>query len=728
LVVAAAVAVAAAQDQYFRLPQPYAYSCDEEQMCSRVARAEVTAQEYQSLAKCQLTCGRYGAIWPEPTGDSRVSKEVVTFQPQNIVFSRRAAPTQRVEQMMAEAIDVFYRNLHFQHPEYKDTNKRLVLDRQYRADHDDQEQDQEQRMRNNQQQNTNRNSNEELAFDFYREQQQQERRYSQNQPQARFEQQQQQQQQQEIRREEVPQYLKYSPFTKTQRSSPRFARQLVKVEMTVSSDEERMRMDTDESYNLVIQTRGDETTVTVLARTYFGGRHALETLSQMIAFDEDTEQLMMVKDAQVQDKPQFRFRGFMLDTGRNFYPKEDLMKLMDSMSYNKLNRFHWHITDAAAFPLYSVRRPEMAYYGSYAPNKVYYPEDIAEIVEYANLRGIAVVPELSAPGRVSNGWQWGEKEGKGKLVICNEGERWYEFGKEPPSGQINLANPEVMPILADLYTDIIENFEPDMFHMGGDLVSFKCFANSPEIMEYLASQEKEAKSPAFFELWNTFQTNALNQLQVAAGERAVTPIISASMGQRNIPVEQYIVHVQSKPEEVAAFLNAGYKVIVSDQQQWSLDCVTDEWIGEKAVECPVQAPTWETFYNYSPVDQAITNGVTKARADLARDQVLGGEATLESYQTGAKGAERKIWPRVTALAERLWTDPLPEQSEHSVGETMRRINIFRQRMVQLGVQADPIQPEYCLQDQLTCLSQQQQTARSEHPDFTRAEAPAPVQA
>jgi len=720
LVVCLALAAVAAGDHHtqrrrtqgFPLRQPWSYSC-EQSSCRKLESAK--AETYQSLERCQLTCGRSGAIWPEPTGQVEMVDNTVSFRPINMQVSTIEAPNEQVETMLVQAFNRFKRNLYFLHPDHPEVEKRMVEDDQ------EQQQFQQHNQQLTQQQLINRfRSNlpetqpeavsagqAEEQFEFMRQARQQEERRQ--------------------------RYFEKSPFSR-QRTSAMVERQRVHVAFSVANPDNKINIDTEEQYTLAVKQNGapnakpEDIVVEITAPTYFGARHALETLSQLIAYDDINNAVQIVETATVEDMPAYRYRGLMLDTARQFYPKEDLMKLMDSMSYNKLNRFHWHITDAAAFPLYSVRRPEMAYYGSYAPNKVYYPEDIAEIVEYANLRGIAVVPELSAPGRVSNGWQWGEKEGKGKLVICNEGERWYEFGKEPPSGQINLANPEVMPILADLYTDIMENFEPDMFHMGGDLVSFKCFANSPEIVEYLASQEKEAKSPAFFELWNTFQSNALNQLQVAAGERAVTPIISASMGQRNIPVEQYIVHVQSKPEEVAAFLNAGYKVIVSDQQQWSLDCVTDEWIGEKAVECPVQAPTWETFYNYSPVDQAITNGVTKARADLARDQVLGGEATLESYQTGAKGAERKVWPRVSALAERLWTDPLPEQSEHSIGETMRRINIFRQRMVQLGVQADPIQPEYCLQDQLTCLSQQQQVARSEHPDFTRAEAPAPVQA
>ena len=50
-------------------------------------------------------------------------------------------------------------------------------------------------------------------------------------------------------------------------------------------------------------------------------------------------------------------------------------------------------------------------YGAYSPRKVYTPQNIAEIVDYARVRGVRVLPEFDAPAHVGNGWQYGEKEG-----------------------------------------------------------------------------------------------------------------------------------------------------------------------------------------------------------------------------------------------------------------------------------------------------------------------------
>lgn len=50
----------------------------------------------------------------------------------------------------------------------------------------------------------------------------------------------------------------------------------------------------------------DTTTVTILATTYYGARHALESLSQLIAFDEDSNSLQIVRNAKINDAPKFK--------------------------------------------------------------------------------------------------------------------------------------------------------------------------------------------------------------------------------------------------------------------------------------------------------------------------------------------------------------------------------------------------------------------------------------
>ena len=85
-----------------------------------------------------------------------------------------------------------------------------------------------------------------------------------------------------------------------------------------------------------------------------------------------------------------------------------LRKVVDGLSYNKMNVFHWHITDSHSFPLELPNSiPELAQYGAYSKHKTYSPEQVKELVEYARVRGVKVLPEFDAPAHVGNGWQVG---------------------------------------------------------------------------------------------------------------------------------------------------------------------------------------------------------------------------------------------------------------------------------------------------------------------------------
>lgn len=90
----------------------------------------------------------------------------------------------------------------------------------------------------------------------------------------------------------------------------------------------------------------------------------------------------------------------MLDSARHFISKKKILHLLEGMSYNKLNVFHWHITDDSAFPFISSVFPELSAKGAYRPEMTYSKSDVKEIVEFARLRGIRVIPEFDTPGEL----------------------------------------------------------------------------------------------------------------------------------------------------------------------------------------------------------------------------------------------------------------------------------------------------------------------------------------
>jgi len=62
--------------------------------------------------------------------------------------------------------------------------------------------------------------------------------------------------------------------------------------------------------------------------------------------------------------------------------------------------------------------------------------------------------------------------------------------------------------------------------------------------------------------------------------------------------------------------------------------------------------------------------------------------------------ESMVFPRASALAERLWSNP---QNEYLEAET--RMMMQRERLVAHGIRAASIQPTYCLQHQELCFGE-----------------------
>lgn len=92
----------------------------------------------------------------------------------------------------------------------------------------------------------------------------------------------------------------------------------------------------------------------------------------------------------------------MLDTSRNYYGVEHILRTIEAMSMNKLNVFHWHITDSHSFPLVVPSEPELAAKGAYGDDMQYSPEDVRRIVEFGMEHGVRVLPEIDSPGEFNS--------------------------------------------------------------------------------------------------------------------------------------------------------------------------------------------------------------------------------------------------------------------------------------------------------------------------------------
>ena len=119
------------------------------------------------------------------------------------------------------------------------------------------------------------------------------------------------------------------------------------------------------------------------------------------------------------DPSLYLHRGFMLDTGRKFFPVEAIFELLGVLHEHNFNVFHWHIYDAESFPMHwpEDRGLTNASIKHSHCSKYYTPDDICKVVAHAQRLGICVIPETDMPGHADIWYVTKSPTLSGKLKI-----------------------------------------------------------------------------------------------------------------------------------------------------------------------------------------------------------------------------------------------------------------------------------------------------------------------
>lgn len=166
---------------------------------------------------------------------------------------------------------------------------------------------------------------------------------------------------------------------------------------------------------------------------------------QIIIYDDIGNIILIPFEFSVTDSPRYPYRGVLLDTARNYIEIEVIKRTMEAMAASKLNRFHWHISDTQSFPFVSKSNLKLSQLGAYSRTEVYTHSDVAELVTYAAVRGIRIVPEFDAPAHVGEGWQ------DSGFLVCFNAQPWSAHCLEPPCGQFDPTKPELYDALESKY-------------------------------------------------------------------------------------------------------------------------------------------------------------------------------------------------------------------------------------------------------------------------------------
>lgn len=393
-----------------------------------------------------------------------------------------------------------------------------------------------------------------------------------------------------------------------------------------------VRLGEDESYSIKVVNEG----IVVESLTDLGAKHALETLLQLVEIDEAGYYIPSVS---ITDSPRFPWRGLMIDVGRHFMPVEVIKRNIDAMSVAKLNVLHLHLSEDQGFRIESKTFPRLHQLGS---NGEYFTqEQIKEIVSYADIRGIRVVPEFDMPGHTT-AWMVGYPE-----LAAAPGPYEIEkyFGVFGPT--MNPANASTYKFLGKFFKEMTRLFPDEYVHIGGDENNGKQWNVNPQIQAFM----KKNGIKDNHELQAYFNGRLLKILEKNGKKMMGWDEIF----QPNLP-KSIVIHSWRGRKYMDDAARKGYNSVLSNGYYIDLS---------------------HNAYKHYAVDPLPD---TTSLTSEEQKRILGGEAPIWAELVTAENVDSRIWPRTAAIAERLWS----QNPASDYNEMYRRLFVVSKHIEQAG--------------------------------------------
>lgn len=291
-----------------------------------------------------------------------------------------------------------------------------------------------------------------------------------------------------------------------------------------------------EAYTLKIAEDGIYITGSGPAGVFYG----IQSLRSLIPIEayQDKAPSLSLPFASVEDAPRFAFRGLHLDVSRNFQTKETILRLLDLISFYKINRFLFYTTEDEGWRLEIRDLPELTEVGAQRQHtsgketSVLHPaygsgpfakaegkfghgfysrKDFIEILKYASERHIKVIPELNFPGharaaikameaRYKRLMKAGrEKEANEYRLIDPDDESVYLSAQGYQDNVVSVARESVFHFYEKVVDEINAMYNEagltlEEFHTGGDEVPEGAWTKSP-LASALLKEHPEIKDP-----------------------------------------------------------------------------------------------------------------------------------------------------------------------------------------------------------------------------------------
>ena len=238
-----------------------------------------------------------------------------------------------------------------------------------------------------------------------------------------------------------------------------------------------------------------------------GVHNGVETLLQLLPSSVYSHELpfpVAVGYCDVEDAPHFAYRGFMLDVCRTWMEVDEVKKFIENLAHHKINKLHLHLSDDEGWRIEIKSHPDLTQVGGFrgvgSPVAARYgkwsesyggfftQEQMRDIVQYAAVRNIEIIPEIDLPGHSHNLARVRPE------VLCD-----YTPGLKASDGydtrNVMCASKESnYVLLEDIFRELSEIFPSQWIHIGGDEVSMSQWNKCPNCKALMAAKAMDGKA------------------------------------------------------------------------------------------------------------------------------------------------------------------------------------------------------------------------------------------
>ena len=430
-----------------------------------------------------------------------------------------------------------------------------------------------------------------------------------------------------------------------------------------------------EGYRLAVTAGG----IVLSAKEPAGAFRAIETLRQLLPAEERSAKglkSVSVPAVTIADQPAYAWRGMHLDVSRHFFSVAYVKKFIDLLALYKFNKLHLHLTDDQGWRIEIKKYPKLTEEGAWRtfnnqdsavmvksknnPDFVIDPKHIVQkrgktlyggfytqeqmkgIVAYALSKHIDIIPEIDMPGHMMaaiNSYPFLTANGEnkwGKLFttpICPCKETTFEFAE-------------------NVFTEIMEIFPGKYIHIGGDEVDPSSWEQAESCKELMAKNNIKTTAE--------LQSYFINRMEKFFNSKGRKLIGWDEILEDGISSTAVVMYWRSwVPDAPVKAAKNGNQVVMSPGNPLYFDNEPDR-------------NSLYEVYHFNPVPAKLTAAEAKG--------IIGAQANTWSERIPSENrADYMIFPRMTALAEVLWSN------KDRYENYMQRLKLQFPRLDALGV-------------------------------------------